>query len=85
MKYLQIFENQRKQWSGELEKDEWYFSSFRDNLISSLEIEDYNECIDDLIIISIQKKRADGHLLLYVKKKRIYKKIGFRRLRRFFL
>ena len=51
MKYLKIFENQRKQWSTELEKDEWYFSSFRDNLITSLEVEDYNECIDDLIII----------------------------------
>ena len=60
MKYLQIFENQRKQWSTELEKDEWYFSSFRDNLISSLEIEDYNECIDDLIIIL--KSEKDDYL-----------------------
>ena len=60
MKYLQIFENQRKQWSGELEKDEWYFSSFRDNLITSLEVEDYNECIDDLIIIL--KSEKDDYL-----------------------
>lgn len=60
MKYLKIFENQRKQWSTELEKDEWYFSSFRDNLISSLEVEDYNECIDDLIIIL--KSEKDDYL-----------------------